>query len=873
MGYGNVLLLLIISRLLGTVHFVRKAGAGALKANKGAIDALIDVLSMNPGDHDEANAKTQLAFCHGNRAAACMVGINSQGRRSRAESLRNLMPFILKLQATSDETGYNLQVSTRPIRHRGDTLGGPVLSVRVYSPTQGVVGVKIDHFSHVEPFPNIPLFPNAKPIPDVSIKRDESKLSLSTGGLTAEITDNPYTITFKSPKRTLTFAGEKHQGLFDVPSKWTLGSASNTSCLTNDPASNPNPAPLPPVVRYINSELNISPGELIYGFGQTVKIWNQDGGTSSDQAYKCIPFYITNRNYGVFINHPGEVEVEVGSEKVSRVGVSVASSSLEYFLIYGESPLEILERYTRMTGRPALLPSWTYGLWLSTSFLTSYSSDTVSGFLQGMQERNCPVRVFHLDCFWMKQYEWCSFTFDPDNFPNPKRYLAEIKEKYGVKICAWINPYISQLSPIFQEGVKGGFFIKRTDGTPWQWDLWQPGLAVVDVTNPAARKWYINKLSALLDLGIDAFKTDFGERIPHANVVFHDGSDPMRMHNTYAVTYNEMVFDLLQKRFGEGEAVLFARSSATGGQRFPVHWGGDCESTWEAMAEALRGAISLTLSGFGYASHDIGGFEGHPPPEIYQRWVAFGLFSSHSRLHGSSSYRVPWNYGEDAAKSMSRFVEAKHRLMPYLYDLSITANAKGHPLQRAMFLEFLDDRTTHYLDRQYMFGPSLLVAPVFVSQGEEVEYYIPAGRWTSLFHTERTVQGPVWVKEIVSLDELPVWVRPETVLCLGPQGTGRPDYDYSQGLEVQLYELAEGVSYEVNIPRGKGSEIVGVVRAERTSGEIKMTISGEQTEVATLSIFGNGITAKNVVGGALKTGTGVRVEVEKRAREVMIRLG
>ncbi|KAG6887526.1 hypothetical protein C0995_014629 [Termitomyces sp. Mi166 len=731
------------------------------------------------------------------------------------------------VQATSDETGYNLQVSTRPIRHRGDTLGGPVLSVRVHSPTQGVVGVKIDHFSHVEPFPNIPLFPDAKPIPDVSIKRDESKLSLSTGGLTAEITENPYTIAFKSPKHTLTFAGEKHQALFDVPSKWTLGSASNTSCLATDIASNPNPAPLPPVVRYINSELNLSPGELIYGFGeqftalikngQTVKIWNQDGGTSSDQAYKCIPFYITNRNYGVFINHPGEVEVEVGSEKVSRVGVSVVSSSLEYFIIYGETPLEILEKYTRMTGRPA-----------------------------------------------------CSFTFDPDNFPDPKRYLAKIKEKYGVKICAWINPYISQLSPIFKEGVEGDFFIKRTDGTPWQWDLWQPGLAVLDVTNPAARKWYTDKLSTLLDLGIDAFKTDFGERIPHANVVFRDRSDPMRMHNTYAVMYNELVFDLLRKRFGEGEAVLFARSSATG-DRFPVHWGGDCESTWEAMAEAMRGAISLTLSGFGYASHDIGGFEGHPPPEIYQRWVAFGLFSSHSRLHGSSSYRVPWNYGEDAAKSMSKFVEAKHRLMPYLYDLSITANAKGHPLQRAMFLEFLDDRTTHYLDKQYMFG-NLLVAPVLVSQEEEVEYYIPGGRWTSFFHPKRTIQGPVWVKEIVPLDEIPVWVRPGTVLCLGPQGTGRPDYDYSQGLEVQLYELAEGKSYEANIVRGKGTEVVGVIRAERTSGEIKVTIS-EKTEVATISVFGGDIVSKSVVGGALKTGAGVRVEVQKGTKEVVIHLG
>ncbi|KAG6828671.1 hypothetical protein H0H92_007086 [Tricholoma furcatifolium] len=747
------------------------------------------------------------------------------------------------VQATNDATGYNLQVSTRPIRHRGDTLGGPVLSVRVHSPTQGVIGVKIDHFAHVQPFPDIPLFPDAKPVPDVSIKRDEAKLSLSTGGLTAEITERPYTITFKSPKRTLTFAGEKHQGLFDVPSKWTLGSASNTSCLTNDPASNPTPTPLPPVIRYINSELNLSPGELIYGFGeqfgafvkngQAISVWNQDGGTSSEQAYKCVPFYITNRNYGVFINHPGEVEVEVGSEKISRVGVSVAGSSLEYFIIYGETPLEILEKYTRITGRPALLPSWTYGLWLSTSFLTSYSSETVSGFLEGMKKRNCPVRVFHLDCFWMKQYEWCSFTFDPENFPDPKKYLAEIKEKYGVKICLWINPYISQLSPIFKEGVEGGFFIKRTDGTPWQWDLWQPGLAIVDVTNPAARQWYTDKLNALLDLGVDAFKvskeylgTDFGERIPHANVVFHDGSDPMRVHNTYSVIYNEMVFNVLKKRFGEGEAVVFARSSAAGGQRFPVHWGGDCESTWEAMAEAMRGAISLTLSGFAYASHDIGGFEGHPPPEIYQRWVAFGLFSSHSRLHGSSSYRVPWNYGEEAAKNI----------------------ANVH------------------------IGPSLLVAPVLVPKEEEVEYYVPAGRWTSFFHPERTLQGPTWVKEIVPIEDIPVWVRPETVLCLGPQGIDRPDYDYSQGIEVQLYELAEGKKYEANIPRGKDAEIVGVIRTERSAGEIKVTLDNS-VEVGAISVFGGGITAKNVVGGSLVTGPHVKVGVEKGAKEVVIHLG
>ncbi|KDQ59474.1 glycoside hydrolase family 31 protein [Jaapia argillacea MUCL 33604] len=788
-------------------------------------------------------------------------------------------------QVKQDRDGYSLQVATKPIRHRGDTLGGPLLGVRVHSPSEGIIGVKIDHFKHLDPTPSIPLFPDDKAISKVSFSKSPASADtsvLSAGSVSVEITENPYTLTFKSPSgRVLTSAGYKHQALYDIPYKWTIGSAANSSCLAQDISSNPNKGnSTPEMVRYIHSELNISPGELVYGLGeqfgafvkngQAVSIWNRDGGTSSEQAYKCVPFYITNRNYGVFINHPGEVEVEVGSEKVSRVGVSVAGESLEYFVIYGDTPLEILEKYTRLTGRPALLPAWTFGLWLSTSFLTNYDSKTVSGFLQGMKDRHCPVRVFHLDCFWMKQYEWCSFTFDPDNFPDPKSYLSELKQTYGVKICVWINPYISQISPIFEEGVKGGFFIKRKDGTPWQWDLWQPGLAVVDFTNPAASKWYLDKLESLIALGVDTFKTDFGERIPHVDVVYHDGSDPMRMHNAYAVIYNELVFNLLKKHFGEGEAVLFARSAHAGGQRFPVHWGGDCESTFEAMAETLRGGLSLTLSGFAFSSHDIGGFEGRPPPEIYHRWVAFGLFSSHSRLHGSHTYRVPWEYGEEAAKYMAKFVATKHRLMPYLYNLAIHAHLTGHPIQRAMFLEFIQDRTTHHLDRQYMFGPSLLVAPVFVPENEESEYYLPAGRWTSFFHPERTLIGPVWVKEKVPIDEIPVWVKPNTILCLGPEGTGRPDYDLDKGIEVRLYEVDEGETVTTEIPSGKGETIAGSISVERKDGEIRVGVEGS-VELAAIAVHIHGVSVKEIVGGT-KTGQGNVVSVEKGARDIVIKL-
>lgn len=327
--------------------------------------------------------------------------------------------------------------------------------------------------------------------------------------------------------------------------------------------------------------------------------------------------------------------------------------------------------YAKLTGKPGLPPSWTYGLYLSTSFTTSYDEKTVFSFLEGMKQRSCPVRVLHLDCFWMKRYDWCSFDFDREAFPDPESYIKTVKKRYNVKVCVWINPYISQRASIFQEGIDNGYFIKRTNGDVWQWDLWQAGMAVVDFTNDEACKWYANLLRGLMDIGVDTFKTDFGERIPHIGVKYHDGSDPLKMHNFYTHLYNKVVFDTVQERFGVHQAAVFARSATAGGQRFPVHWGGDCESTYEAMAESLRGGLSLTSTGFAFWSHDIGGFEGKPPAGLFKRWLAFGLFSSHSRFHGSNSYRVPWLYDKEGSDEASRvcsiMTKAKLRLMPYLY--------------------------------------------------------------------------------------------------------------------------------------------------------------------------------------------------------------
>jgi alpha-D-xyloside xylohydrolase len=364
----------------------------------------------------------------------------------------------------------------------------------------------------------------------------------------------------------------------------------------------------------------------------------------------------------------------------------------------------------------------------------------------------------------------------------------------------WINPYIAQRSVLFEEGMEKGYLLKKPNGDVWQWDMWQAGMGIVDFTNPEAGQWFAEKLRALVKMGVDTFKTDFGERIP-TDVVYHDGSDPFKMHNYYTYLYNKTVFDLLCNERGEGEALVFARSATTGGQQFPVHWGGDSTATFESMAETLRGGLSFGLSGFGFWSHDIGGFEQNSGADVYKRWTAFGLLSSHSRLHGSSSYRVPWNYDEEAVAVSSKFTKLKCSLMPYLYRAAIQAHEQGTPMLRAMMLEFPDDPACDYLDLQYMLGDSLLIAPVFSHAGS-VKYYVPEGKWTN-FLNGTVIEGPRWVKETHDFMSLPLLVRPNSVIPIGNR-SDQPDYDYSDGLTLQLYHLEDGEQVSVEIPTLEG---------------------------------------------------------------------
>ena len=685
----------------------------------------------------------------------------------------------------------NILAASQHIRGRGDTMTA-ALNVRVFSPAPGVIGVEATHHKGgVRRGPEFEKY--TQPVAPV-IETGDGYVSYTSGNLTARVSTEPekWGIDFYCEGKRLTGTGYRAM-----------------AHMTDDATGK----------CYMTDQLDLSVGECIYGLGerftpfvkngQVVEMWNGDGGTASELAYKNVPFYLSNRGYGVFVDSSSDVKYEIASENVERVEFSVEDEVLRYYVFAGPTAKKALEKYTALLGKPALPPAWSFGLWLSTSFTTEYDENTAASFIQGMADRDIPLHVFHFDCFWMKGYQWCDFTWDADTFPNPQAMLQRYHDR-GLRLCVWINPYIGQNSPLFDEGMKHGYLLRREDGSVWQTDMWQAGLGIVDFTNPDATRWYQGYLQKLIDMGVDCFKTDFGERIPVRGIRYHDGSDPLKMHNYYTFLYNRAVFEVLEKNRGKGDVTLFARSATAGGQQFPVHWGGDNSAHFVSMAETLRAGLSLASSGFGFWSHDISGFELTAPAYVYKRWCQFGMLSSHSRLHGNQSYRVPWLFDEEASEVLARFVKLKCRLMPYLYSKAVEAHEQGVPMMRPMFVEFPDDPAVDYLDRQYMLGDSLLVAPVFTEDGT-VRFYLPDGVWTHLLDGHQ-LQGGRWYEEKYDFFSLPLFLRENCVLPVGVDDH-RVEYDYTNGTTYLAGHFTEGGRCGITIPDIHGAPVKQITAA------------------------------------------------------------
>ena len=765
--------------------------------------------------------------------------------------------------------GNKICLYTVPYVNDARAMGGPAIEIYLSSPATDVIRVEAYHYLGTgRKFPEFEL--NNSEIPLITEDSAEM-LSVKSGDLELKVTKRPCDFTFYFKGKKLTSIDKNPSGLSMISTiqardedymrremDLDLINIRSEATKTNS---------------FMAARMRTEIGEKIYGLGerftpfvkngQTIDIWNEDGGTNTNIAYKSVPFYMSNRGYGVLVNDSGPVSYEICSECVTGVQFAVPGEKIDFMVIGGNNMKGVLSKYTSMTGKPALPPAWSFGLWLSSSFTTKYDEETVLHFVNGMKERNIPLRVFHFDCYWMRENEWCNFEWDTRIFPDIESQLRRMREEYGLKICVWINPYIGQKSPLFKEAMNAGYLLKKDNGDVWQWDMWQAGMGLVDFTNPAAWNWYQEKLETLHKNGVDCVKTDFGERIP-TNVAYFDGSDPLRMHNYYSYLYNKCVFEVIKRVKGEHEAMVFARSATVGGQKFPIHWGGDCDSKYLSMAESLRGGLSLCMSGFGFWSHDISGFEGTASADLYKRWAAFGLLSTHSRLHGSGSYRVPWLFskegeqnGEESVAVVRYFTELKCRLMPYIFSSAVYTHNTGIPVMRAMVLEFPEDICCEDIERQYMFGESLMVAPVFTKEGD-VTYYLPDGEWTHLL-SGKVQQGGKWFKENYDFFSLPLFVRENTILPIGGNNQ-MPDYDYTNDLTLEIFSLkdkAETVVYDT-----EGNEALHII-ASRFGDKVSISIDGSYRNLKIRLV--NVSHAENVSGAQAEISAGdVLLRVENK---------
>ncbi|KAK4144164.1 sugar hydrolase [Dichotomopilus funicola] len=757
--------------------------------------------------------------------------------------------------------------TTRHVSNRGDTLNRPTITLSISAPSSGIIACSAWHFRGTRTNePRFTLFLEAK---DKDLEGNHGNLShqessntstITSGGIRAVLNKNPsaFRIAFESTddNKTLTDVGFASLQHIIGPPNQGIPSPLEASTNIADPYYRA------PVSRsnkpYMSVSLGLDVGEYVYGLGerfgpfvkngQEIDLWNEDAGTCTPYTYKNVPFYMTNRGYGIFFDHSDLLSYEIQNEKLAKVQVSIQGEEIRWFVIYGPTPKDILRRYASLTGHPPLPPTWSFGLYLSTSFLTSYDETTVTTQLTRMSSHSIPVSVLHFDCFWMRPHAWTNFTFDPRFFPDPRAFLDRLHTNHNVKVCVWINAYIAQDSEVFDHAAQNNYLIRRaSDSSIWQSDIWQAGMGIVDFTNPAAYAWYQAQLETLLDIGVDTFKTDFGERIPWEDVQFHNGMDPRAGHNYYSLLYNRAVYDTIARKRGPSQAAVFARAATAGGQTMPVHWGGDCESTWAGMAQTLRGGLSLGLSGFAFWSHDIAGFMSEglsgdiPDAALYKRWVQFGLLSSHSRLHGSHTYRVPWLVDEEAVGVLGKFVRLKNMLMPYVYAQAVECCRGGLPLVRAMVVEFPGDRVCQTLDMQYMFGDSLLVAPVFDGEGV-CEYYVPAGTWMGLLDGKKRI-GPAWVKETFNSFHLPLLLREDRALLVGT--SDRPDYDWAASLTKVVVGSVSGKGViEAPVPSANElGQFCGSVRVSVGPGDDKSSFSVERdgdSQVPQLLVLGEG---------------------------------
>lgn len=527
--------------------------------------------------------------------------------------------------------------------------------------------------------------------------------------------------------------------------------------------------------RSINPVFSLMPGEKIYGCGESATSLNKRGqklnlfvtdpqGPETPDMYKPIPFFFSDRGYGMFMHTSAPVTCDFGNTYIGATKLFMADEMMDIFLFFGD-PKEILSEYTALVGRPEMPPLWSFGTWMSR--ITYFSEKEGREVAKKLRDNKIPSDVIHFDTGWFGTDWQCDYQFAADRFDNPKQMLSDLKDQ-GFHTSLWQLPYFTPKNKYFPELVEKGLYVKNGRGMLPYEDV------VLDFTNPETVKWYQEKIGNLIGMGVGAIKVDFGEGAPLEGV-YANGKTGLYEHNLYPLRYNKAVSDITRETSGDN--IIWARSAWAGSQRYPLHWGGDAATTNAGMEGTLREGLSLGLSGFPFWSHDIGGFVTESPENLYRRWLPFGMLTSHSRVHGAPPTE-PWLFDKDFTDYFRDCAELKYKLMPYVYAQAKYASDNGLPMLRALLVEFPDDPGAWNIEDEYMFGNDILVAPM-LEDGNSRNVYLP-GKDKWIDYQTGKVYNPGWTN--VKCGRLPIimMVKDGTALPHVPVAQSTADIDWNK---------------------------------------------------------------------------------------------
>lgn len=490
--------------------------------------------------------------------------------------------------------------------------------------------------------------------------------------------------------------------------------------------------------RRINPVFTLTADEMIFGCGESATGLNKVGqkvnlfvtdpqGPETDQMYKPIPFFMSNRGYGMFMHTSAPVTCDFGATYIGLNKMFMGDENLDLFVFFGE-PKDILDEYTDLVGKPGMPPLWSFGTWMSR--ITYFSEKEGYDVAANIRKNKYPCDVIHFDTGWFDVDWQCDYKFSENRFQNPQQMLKDLKSQ-GFHVCLWQLPYFTPKNRYFPELIEKNMYVKNGNGELPYEDV------VLDFSNPETVNWYQNKLAGLLNIGVSAIKVDFGEAAP-LNGIYASGKSGWYEHNLYPVRYDMAVSEITKKLHNEN--IMWARAAWAGSQRYPLHWGGDAATTNTGMLGTLRAGLSFGLSGFSFWSHDMGGFVKSTPEDLYCRWLPFGFLTSHTRAHGAPPTE-PWLYDSKRVQDVFRkSAEMKYRLMPYVYAQAKECTEKGLPMLRALFVEFPDDPGAWKVDDEYLFGSQILVAPLLESGITGRTVYLPEGKWID-YQTEKVYEG------------------------------------------------------------------------------------------------------------------------------------